>query len=88
MLISLLTFVAEDHLKYGALDHVPVAVRDLERAAKKFRDWGFVLKKGRQHTNSIENYHIKFRDGTEIELITASKPLDRVSKQYLDFLEN
>ena len=48
----------------AGLDHVPVAVRDLEAAAADYRRLGFVLKPGRPHANGIRNVHAKFADGT------------------------
>ncbi|HEU0055301.1 MAG TPA: VOC family protein, partial [Longimicrobium sp.] len=69
------------------LDHVPIAVRDLEGATADYRDrLGFAIKPGRPHPNSILNSHQKFRDGTQLELITATEPRDRLARDYLDFL--
>lgn len=70
-----------------AIDHVNVAVRDLEAARSPFERMGFTIKNGRLHENSINNLHIKFDDGTELELITASKPVDDIAKEYLNLLE-
>jgi hypothetical protein len=50
-----------------ALDHVVLAVRDLELASAAFEKHGFRLKRGRLHPNNLLNRHIKFRDGSEIE---------------------
>ncbi|HEX8905492.1 MAG TPA: hypothetical protein VF771_11650, partial [Longimicrobiaceae bacterium] len=41
---------------------------------------------GRPHPNSILNQHVKFRDGTEVELITATEPRDNLARYYVDFL--
>ena len=68
------------------VDHVPVAVRDLDAAAREFAAMGFSFKPGRPHPNSILNQHVKFRDGTEVELITATEPRDGLARYYLDFL--
>ncbi len=64
------------------LDHVPVVVADLERAQADFRRLGFSLKPGRAHANGIRNAHIKFPDGTEIELITATAATDPLAAEY------
>lgn len=68
------------------LDHIPLAVADLENAAETYRKMGFTIKPGRDHENGIKNLHIKFLDGTEIELITASKALDSLTSEYLNHL--
>jgi catechol 2,3-dioxygenase-like lactoylglutathione lyase family enzyme len=69
------------------LDHIPVAVRDLETAGADYRALGFTLKPGRPHADGIRNLHAKFRDGTEIELITAPAATDAATRRYLAFLE-
>ena len=69
-----------------AIDHVPVAVRDLDAAVRDFGRFGFSFKPGRPHPNSILYQHIKFRDGSELELITASEPRDTLARDYLEFL--
>jgi catechol 2,3-dioxygenase-like lactoylglutathione lyase family enzyme len=67
----------------AVLDHVNIAVSDLERAGRTWRALGFVLKKGRPHANSVANLHAKFSDGTEIELITAREPRDSLAAEYI-----
>jgi catechol 2,3-dioxygenase-like lactoylglutathione lyase family enzyme len=64
------------------LDHIPIAVRDLENAASQYRQLGFALKPGRPHENGIQNQHAKFPDGTELELITAPKAVDPLTTIY------
>jgi hypothetical protein len=66
----------------GGLDHIPIAVRDLDAAAARFRALGFVLKPGRPHANGIRNVHAKFPDGTELELITAPEGVDDLTRKY------
>jgi hypothetical protein len=68
------------------LSHVPTAVKDLRQASEDFARLGFALKPGRPHANGIRNNHIKFRDGTELELITASRSVDSLTASYLRFL--
>lgn len=70
------------------LDHVPIAVRDLEKAADAYRGLGFALKPGRPHSNGIRNQHVKFPDGTELELITAPEARDSLTTKYRRHLEN
>lgn len=69
------------------LDHVPIAVRDLEAAAETYRRLGFALKPGRPHDNGIRNQHVKFPDGTELELITAPEARDPLTTTYRTHLE-
>jgi catechol 2,3-dioxygenase-like lactoylglutathione lyase family enzyme len=68
------------------LDHIPVAVSDLERAATTYAGLGFSLKPGRDHANGIRNQHVKFRDGAGIELLTAPRGVDALSTHYVDHL--
>ncbi len=64
------------------LDHIPVVVRDLDGAEADFQAMGFSIKPGRFHANGIRNAHVKFPDGTEIELITASNATDALTREY------
>jgi hypothetical protein len=64
------------------LDHLPVAVANLDEAAARYLRLGFVLKPGRPHANGIRNQHAKFADGTEIELITAPDARDALTATY------
>jgi catechol 2,3-dioxygenase-like lactoylglutathione lyase family enzyme len=66
----------------AGLDHIPIAVKDLDAAAERYRALGFVLKPGRPHANGIRNQHAKFRDGTELELITAPDARDDLTARY------
>jgi hypothetical protein len=68
------------------LSHVPVAVKDLSAASKDFARLGFVLKPGHPHDDGIQNEHVKFTDGTEIELISASRAVDSTTASYVTFL--
>jgi catechol 2,3-dioxygenase-like lactoylglutathione lyase family enzyme len=72
----------EDGTAVLGLDHVIVAVNDLEKAAQRYRDLGFALKPGRPHDNGIRNQHVKFPDGTEIELLAAPEARDDLTAQY------
>ncbi len=69
------------------LDHTPVAVTDLDQAAADFSKLGFIIKPGRPHDDGIRNRHVKFPNGGEIELITASKPTDALARDYVDWLK-
>jgi catechol 2,3-dioxygenase-like lactoylglutathione lyase family enzyme len=69
------------------LDHINIAVANLEAAAARYRDLGFSLKAGTRHTNGIRNRHAKFPDGTEIELITAPEARDALTTTYRHHME-
>jgi catechol 2,3-dioxygenase-like lactoylglutathione lyase family enzyme len=68
------------------LDHIPVAVRDLEAASATYRALGFALKPGRPHANGIRNAHVKFPDGAGIELLTVPAAVDRLSTKYVEMI--
>ena len=66
-----------------ALDHVILVVRDLEMAAAGFRAHGFRLKPGRLHANNLLNRHVKFRDGSSLELMAVrGAPRDAMARDY------
>lgn len=71
----------------AGLDHIPLAVRDLAAATETYRRLGFSLKPGRLHPNGIINAHVKFPDGSGVELITASAAVDDLTRKYRTFLE-
>jgi hypothetical protein len=69
------------------MDHIPLVVRDLEQAEADFKALGFAIKPGRFHADGIRNAHVKFPDGTEIELITAPAAVDTLTSEYRARLE-
>lgn len=69
------------------LDHAIIVVRNLDSAATRFAALGFRFKLGRLHQDSLLNRHIKFRDRTELELMTiAGTPTDRMAREYAALL--
>lgn len=78
---------AETSLVIQGVDHVPVAVSDLERSTADFEALGFILRPGRPHENGLHNAHVKFPDGTEIELITSPAATDALSSEYHTWLK-
>jgi len=68
---------------------VVIAVTDLGSASATFRDTlGFSLKPGRVHENGLRNVHIRFGDGSALELITTGPgESDELSESYRRFLE-
>jgi catechol 2,3-dioxygenase-like lactoylglutathione lyase family enzyme len=87
LLVAVLTLTAgaQDGVRIG-LDHIPVAVRDLEAASATYRALGFALKLGRPHPNAIRNAHVKFPDGAGIELLTVPAAVDPLSTKYVDMI--
>ena len=71
----------------AGLDHIPLAVRDLSAATETYRRLGFSLKPGRVHENGINNAHVKFPDGSGVELITAPAGVDDLTRKYRKHLE-
>ena len=69
------------------VDHVVIAVSDLDKAGKDYRSLGFTLNPGRLHPNGLLNAHVKFNDGTELELMSIrGEPTDSVAREYATFL--
>ena len=68
------------------IDHLPLAVRDLDAAVEDLSILGFTIKQGRLHQNSIKNAHVKFADGSSLELITTTSPRDQLSQFYIQFI--
>lgn len=69
------------------IDHVNIAVKDLEAAKGQYKKLGFSIKPGRLHRNGILNAFTKFKDGNLLELITSSKEADELSSWYLQFIQ-
>ena len=78
-----LHYVSAQHAVDYSIDHISIVVNNLEEAQKTYKDLGFTIKPGRKHSNSIENAHIKFQDGSALELITASEPKDDLAELYI-----
>lgn len=83
LLVSMHAAGAADRAPLVAIGHVPIAVKDLDRASADYRALGFALKAGRLHDNSLLNAHAKYPNGTELELISASRPADELARKYL-----
>lgn len=64
------------------VEHTPLVVANLEKAEADFRAMGFAIKPGRFHADGIRNAHVKFANGTELELITAPAPVDALTSEY------
>jgi hypothetical protein len=70
-------------------DHVPIVVHDLAAASALISDsLGLSLKPGHPHRNGIENVHVRFADGSGLELISVRDPSDALAEWYAAFLED
>jgi hypothetical protein len=71
------------------IDHMPTVVANPKEAVGSFQRLGFAIKPGRFHVNGLRNSHIKFKDGSGIELISPPRqPSDHLTKTYAGFLRN
>jgi len=60
------------------LDHIPVAVRNLDSAAHRYRELGFVLKPGRPHANGASIFLApQTTHGIWLELNQPRVPLEK-----------
>jgi hypothetical protein len=84
--ISAPVLAAGDVPVSGALvriDHMPLAVKDVDQAAATYRRVGFAIKPGRFHADGIRTQLVKFPDGAGIELITAPVATDPLTANYV-----
>ena len=69
------------------VDHVITVVADLDSAILAYEALGFTVKKGRLHENGLLNAHIKFNNGTSLELMSVvGEPTDEIAKEYASLL--
>jgi hypothetical protein len=90
LLLSVASFgsaCAQNPGAIAGIDHIPLAVRDLDLATMDFERLGFSIKPGRQHQTGIRNRHIKFPDGSGLELITVQQATDELTTAYLKHLK-
>ena len=81
--------VDPQHQAQIRIDHIVIAVTNLDSASLNFRNLGFTQKEGRLHPNGLLNRHIKFLDGTELELMTViGEPKDEMANGYTNFLDS
>lgn len=71
------------------LDHIPVVVSNLSEASEAYRRLGFSIKPGRVHEGGMVNAHVKFVDGSGIELVyPPDAAAQGISRVYGDHLRN
>lgn len=80
-------FVANS-VAQAKVDHVIAVYKDLGKAKIRYSEMGFTIKSGRLHDNGLLNSHIKFPNGTELELMTVQgEPKDESAADYLALLK-
>ncbi|MEL7120972.1 MAG: VOC family protein [Bacteroidota bacterium] len=87
-LFLVLIFPLELYAQEVYIDHVIVAVCNLEKAINSMTSEGFTHKKGKLHDNGLLNAHIKFNNGTELEYMSVQKVTDDpLAITYQNFLK-
>ncbi len=72
----------------AGIDHVPTVVADLDAAVASYARLGFALKPGRVHDNGLRNQHVKFADGSGIELLSPQAgAVDALTRTYVQNLQ-
>lgn len=70
------------------IDHVIALVTDLDSAVAEYERQGFTIKPGRLHKNGLINAHIKFSNGSSLEIMSLQgKAKDETAKTYEDLLK-
>jgi hypothetical protein len=71
----------------AGIDHIPFVVHDLQVASTSWRNLGFTVKDGSTSANGIANSHVKFEDGSGIELLTVPAAVDDQTRRYREMLD-
>lgn len=70
------------------IDHVITVVDDLDKSVESWQQKGFTVKPGRLHANGLKNAHIKFKNGSSLELMSISEePRDAIARNYQKLLK-
>jgi len=86
-LSATLAAAAADGPSLIGIDHIPTVVANLDAASDSYRQLGFALKPGRAHENGLRNNHVKFKDGSGIELLSVPvRPTDSITAGYAKLL--
>jgi hypothetical protein len=91
--LSCLVFLSDPVLSNGppidfrvSLDHVTIAVKNLDRAAKIFSRNGFTLKKPHEYKSGpqkgLVSQAVRFKSGQYLQLIAVEKEAGALSKWY------
>lgn len=77
-----------------SIDHIVIAVADLDMAMRDYRDLGFTVLPGGEHPRGSRNALVAFEDGAYLEIIAFPKPvpgfrwwevLDRAGPGLVDY---
>jgi len=72
-----------------SIDHLIIAVNNLDSVIDYYHQLGFTVKRGRKHANGLNNAHIKFINASSLELMTVEgEPGDSMAQQYKDFINS
>jgi catechol 2,3-dioxygenase-like lactoylglutathione lyase family enzyme len=66
---------AREDAMFRGIDHIVIAVRELDGAIQRYTDAGFTVVRGGRHNIGTHNALIAFADGSYIELIAFLNPV-------------
>ena len=70
------------------IDHIITLYPDINQVKAEFSEMGFNVKPGRMHENGLENAHLKFSNGSSVELMSLSeKAGDQIASNYEKLLQ-
>lgn len=71
----------------AGLDHVVVLAEDLDAVTQAMRNLGFTVKPGHLSNNGMRDRHIRFANGSELELVSVDEGHDALSRDYARLLD-
>ncbi|HWB27291.1 MAG TPA: VOC family protein [Chitinophagaceae bacterium] len=87
VLLPLLCFSQADRPVTLRIDHIPIAVKDIDAVKRLLKDTlGFTIKEGRHH-EGIYNCFTKFENGSYLEFVTPEDTSYAIGKFYYNFLQ-
>ncbi|WP_430813062.1 VOC family protein [Carboxylicivirga sp. RSCT41] len=86
-LLIILGFMVKANAQGIYIDHVIKVVNNLDSAVQYYKEEGFTIKPGRLHANGLLNAHIKFSNGSSLELMSlVGEPKDQLAQTYKNIL--
>lgn len=74
----------------ASIDHIITLIPEdhYDSSIEDYQNNGFIIKQGRKHSNGLYNSHIKFRNGSSLELMTVQgEPKDEIAKDYMKIMK-